>query len=135
MPRRLICTLLAFGFALACASTAAAQAGGLPPCPDRDELITQHQVDTVGAVGQRPRGADPVADRPGRRPAQRERAQTTGIRDGGGQVGRRRAPDRRLHDRRRQAEPAAERCLKARRSRVTGASLMRGPCRSFVVVD
>jgi hypothetical protein len=45
MPRRLMCTVLAVGFALTCASTAAAQAGGLPPCPDRDELITNYVPD------------------------------------------------------------------------------------------
>jgi hypothetical protein len=45
MPRRLMCTVLAIGFTLTCASTAAAQAGGLPPCPDRAELITNYVPD------------------------------------------------------------------------------------------
>jgi hypothetical protein len=47
-----MCTVLATGFALAGAATAAAQQDELPPCPGTDELITTYAPDylRIGAA-------------------------------------------------------------------------------------
>jgi hypothetical protein len=89
----------------------------------------QDEVDSERTVRQRPSGTDAFAHSPRRCPGQREHAKAPGIRNGGGQLGRRRAAHRRLHHRRRKPEPAAERRhLEARARRHRGTLVSHPTC-------